>query len=300
MKRNFILGTMIALALVGGVLTYATANAAPQLANAEQLAVSANVDASQEGVFVSPNITVSEAPWQFDEVPYDVIPAEEAAQIGARYLWDVFGLDIDGKHVVMLYSDCWLRPGEGRWTGLIYNTIEDALATPWLYSEMAAVVAPVNPSVNPMDRMFNFTIDAATGERMEIASHSTTPPPAILHDTQPLWESAKGLRIQAMSDSELAAFIGLTPAQLDAYKQEITALAEAHFNNSTLQSVALGRNVIRPNGPMRLQGIQPLLDTRADGSIFGTLSGLEFTVTDNTGREAIVTISIHADSIRIW
>lgn len=310
MKKK-LLGTVLALVLTGGALTacstaYANSpstNATPLTASTiayapqiEQLATTANTS-----TFASPNITVSEAAWQSDQIPADAIPMEEAAQIGARYLWDVFGVDIDGMHIVMLYSDCWLRPFAGRWTGSVYLTEEESLANEWIsFSDGAVIINPaLNAVVSLADRRFSFTIDSTTGERLETASRSTTPSPAILHDTQTLWESAHGLEIQAMSDNELAAFVGLTSEQLEIYTQKVTAFAEAHFNNSTLQNVELCRNVSTPNGAMRLQGIQPLLDTNADGSIFGTLSGLEFTVTDDTGREAIVTISIWMDSISL-
>ena len=175
-----------------------------------------------------------------------------------------------------------MRPGAGRWTGSVQSTPPN---NEW---DGASVLVPV---ANPVGRMFIFTVDSATGERMEVGSHSLTLAAPVLHDTQPLWESARGLEIQAMTDSQLVAFVELTPEQLDVYTQKATEFAEAHFTNSTLQSVELGRTVTRPNGAMRLQGIQPLLDTDENGNIFDTLSGIEFTATDDNGREIVISIS---------
>ena len=316
MKKKLILGATLALALVAGTFTACTTNDtltvsstaplavseavnAPQAQQVQQLALSVEAETAKD-TFVSPNITVSEALWQYDRVPAGAMPMEEAAQIGARYLWDVFGVDIDGMHVLMLYADCWMRPSAGRWTGIVYRTEEESIANVWLLGDGIAIMTPVDADVDAADRRFNFTIDSTTGERMEVASHSNAPSAPILHDTQPLWESVRGLEIQAMSDSQLADFVGLTPEQIDAYTQKATAFAEAHFESTTLKSVELGRIVGTPNGTMRLQGIQPLLDTDENGNIFGTLSGIEFTATDYDGRQVVISISVSRDSIQIW
>ena|GEM_PF-2747826 len=305
MKKKFVLATTAIVLAVSVLTACADVNAAsvqvlqsaPEMNAHSPQSAQPSTEATD---FAAPDITVSQAVWQYDEIPVGVISPEEAAQIGAQYLWDVFGKCIDGMHVVMLYSDCWLRPSAGRWTGIVYPTQEASESNVWWFEAGAGVVTPVDPDANTADRRFNFTIDSATGERLETASHSNTPVAPIFHDTQVLWESARGREIQAMNDNQLAAFIGLSPEQLEVYFQQVTAFAEAHFNNSTLQSVELGRNIVSPYRSERIQGIQPLLDTDENGNIFGTLSGIEFTATDHTGREAVITMSIRADSISIW
>jgi len=326
MKRKSVLGTVFTLALIGGALTacstasatspvtthntnaaiYSTVAQGLHLTSAAQSI--AGIDTSKNPYdtdaknlttqsnrpgFAPANFTVEEADWQTDDVPACAMTAEEAARIAEQYIWDVFGKSIEGMYVTMSYSDCWLRPSKGRWTGSVSLTPQD----------MEAYHAYVICS-SLIDIKFTFTIDSITGERLEISYHPLGSPPVnITHDTQPLWESPKGLAIQAMDDNELADFVGIAPEQLEIYIQEAYELAQAHFANTTVKNVALGRNVTTPTGPMQLPGIFVLLDTNADGSIFGTYTGLEFTVTNHEGSEAIVTITEWHQgyrAIRIW
>jgi len=248
--------------------------------------------------FIQADITVLEAPWQEDQAPARAMTKEEAARIGERYIWDVFGDSIDGMYVVMHYTDCWLRSYRGRWQGIVTLTVgaADSEATRYAIGSMG--------SLGIGEMLFAFTIDSETGERLEISYNSPNSPMIIVpRDTQPLWESAQGRAIQAMSNKELAMFAGISPERLSTYTEQVIALAEAHFYDTTLENVAMGRTVTTPNGPQRLQGIHVLLDTDEDGNIYATPTGFEFTITDDTGREAIVTISeFHQGyrSIRIW
>jgi len=249
--------------------------------------------------FIQADFTVLAAPWQDEQAPANAMTKEEAARIGERYIWDVFDESIDGMYVVMHYADCWLRPYRGRWQGIVTAEVDTT------NNENSWVV--VDGSMGSWGigiPIFHFTIDAETGERLEISYNSPNSPMIIVsHDTQPLWESAQGLAIQAMNNKELAMFAGVSPERLSTYTEEVMALAEAHFYDTALKNIAMGRNVITPNGPQQLQGIHVLLDTDEDGNIYATPTGFEFTITDYTGREAVVTISeFHQGyrSIRIW
>ena len=308
MKKKFILGTVLALA--GGILA-ACASASPSItvyeaphmpsvviANTEVQFTSAIQNSTETG-FVQANFTVAKAPWQTDQVPSFAMVVEEAAKIGEQYIWDVFGESIDGMYVIMHYADCWLRPSKGRWQGIVTLALDTANnETSWY-----AVDGSMG-SWGIGEMIFHFTIDAETGERLEISYNSPNSPMILVpHDTQPLWESAQGRAIQAMSNKELAKFVDVSPEQLNAYTHEVIRFAEAHFNGTAIKDVAMGRNVVTPNGLQRLQGIHVLLDTDEDGNIYGTPVGFEFTVTDYTGREAIVTIFEYNQgyrSIRIW
>ena len=249
--------------------------------NAEQ-----RLTATESSVFVPPNITI-ESLRVHDEIPASVMPMEEAAHVGAQYVWDTFGVNIDGMYVIMEYMDCWLRLGSGRWIGSV-------------------ALPEVNPSVYAAYRfgmgevswrwgatVFIFTVDATSGERLDIAYRTPLgnhPPQIVEHDTQSLWESAQGRAIQAMNGYELAEFIGLSSEQLEAYRQEALALAQAHFNNAGIVSVELGVTFRSPYRTSHHPGIDPLLDTDADGNIVGTFSGIVFTATDEHGNEAEIEI----------
>ncbi|MCL2854174.1 MAG: hypothetical protein FWE21_00985 [Defluviitaleaceae bacterium] len=222
---------------------------------------------------------------------------EEAALLGIQYIYDVFGENVDDMYLVMQYMDCWLVEGRGIWMG------SAALGADAPASQNVVMLSPGDSwqwGVAP----FFFKIDAATGERLEIAYHPVDAPASfVAHDTQPLWESPQGQAILAMSNEELAEFVGLTQEQLDTYKKEVAEIAQAHFNNSTLQSVRLGRIISTPSGYEELQGINVLVDTDENGDITATRIGLVFTATDHTGR----TVTINLDefhkgyrSIRIW
>ena len=314
MKKKYILGA--ALALVAALTACSNTNLptpnyeAPtvpsvvisdteiQFTSAIQTSTEGTQNSAEES-FTQANFTVLIAPWQSDEIPTAAMTPEEAAEIGEVYIRDVFGESIDGMYVVMHYADCWLRPYRGRWQGIVTATVEPTDDEPSWY-----VIDGSMGSWGIGEMRFHFSIDSETGERLEI-SYNAPNNPLVLppHDTQPLWESAQGLAIQAMSNQELAIFVGISPEQLSAYTQDVIALAEAHFNNTALKNVAMGRNVITPNGPQRLQGIHVLLDTDEDGNIFGIPTGFEFTVTDYAGKEAIVTISEFNQgyrSVRIW
>ena len=251
--------------------------------NAEQ-----RLTATESSVFVPPNITVESLLVQYDEIPASVMPMEEAAHVGAQYVWDTFGVNIDGMYVIMEYMDCWLRPGSGRWTGSVAFPADEAS------SIYAALVSPGREvSWHWGETVFIFTVDATSGERLDISYRTPLgnhPPQIVEHDTQPLWESAQGRAIQAMNGYELAEFIGLSSEQLEAYRQEALALAQAHFNNTRIVSVELGVTFRSPYRTSHRPGIDLLLDTDAYGNIVGTFSGIVFTATDEHGNEAEIEI----------
>ena len=251
--------------------------------NAEQ-----RLSATDSSVFVPPSITVERSPFQYDDIPANVMPMEEAAHVGARYVWDTFGVNIDGMFVIMNYDNCWFRPGRGRWTGSVALPADEASS---IYATWHSVIGEVPWLWGAT--VFTFTVDATSGERLEIAYRTPRgnhPPQVIEHDTQPLWESAQGLAIQAMTDYEVAAFIGLSSEQLEAYRQEALAIAQAHFIDADIASVELGVTFRTPYRTSRRPGIEPLLDTDADGNIFGAFSGIVFTATDEHGNEAEIEI----------
>lgn len=235
---------------------------------------------TESTIFVPPDATIVVSPFQRDEIPASAIPIEEAAHLGAEYIWDVFGVSIDGMYVVMSYMECWDRANMGRWHGNVTLPRDEnsmGFADDWQWGE----------------NIFFFGIDSITGERLHIAYNSPRgnhPPQVIEHDTRPLWESAQGQAIRAMSGYEVADFIGMTREEIEAHRLEATAFAQAHFINADIVSVDLGVTFDTPTGPMSLPGISVLLDTDAQGNIFGTFETIEFVATDDTGNEARISI----------
>lgn len=199
MKKNFVLGATLAFTLLGGVLfTNTTVNAAPIIANtsqAEQLATDTND-------FTAPNISVSLIYEQNNQIPTNAMPMEEATQIGARYIWDVLGEDLEGKNVFMSYQ---AQPSSTRthWVGMVSN---DGIR----------------------ESSFEFTIDAISGERIsiirlhcsdegavprtatreQINERLQTTPANIEHYTQFAWQFA-GLHFHA-TDVESVVFNNLS------------------------------------------------------------------------------------------
>jgi len=114
-------------------------------------------------VFVPPALTLLEAPWQhYHTIPSSAMAPEDAAQIGARYIWDVFGTNIDGMYVQMFFSDHASQTNTW-WSGIVF------------------VEHPDNPTINYIVDVFgderfalpvyNFTINGITGERINIADN---------------------------------------------------------------------------------------------------------------------------------
>jgi len=85
-------------------------------------------------VFQPPTLTLSIPPWQqYHEIPPLAIPMDEAAQIGAEYIWDVFGVSIDGMHIEMFASTS-ENLTRTYWHGSVYLTEEDAMENLGSYS----------------------------------------------------------------------------------------------------------------------------------------------------------------------
>jgi len=239
-------------------------------------------------IFVPPNITVITSPFQQYQIPTSAMPMEEAAHVGAQYIWDSFGVNLDEMYFVMSYVDCWLRPGRGRWFGTVALPAHEAPFYGYFVTQDGVIDWQWG------DIVFSFTIDSISGERLEIrydTPRGNHPPRVIAHDTQPLWESAQGRAVQAMNGQELAEFVGLAPNRLADLEQEALAMAQAHFINSDDVNIRLGTIRHTPTGSIDFGGIDVLLDTDANGNIFGTFEGIRFTATDEFGNEAIISIT---------
>lgn len=232
-----------------------------------------------QGEFVQPNLNLIETDWeQYATKPSYAMSMEEAAQIGAQYIWDVFGESIDDMYVSMSFV-AWQGHSRVQWAGTVAPTAEALELEPDLY-----------------EPMYSFLIDAVTGERVDIGYYGTSTRNTISREQREElneWyrnpESYK--QVEAWEET---IFEIITPEQLEAYSQQAEEIAQLHFNNSTVVDVQLGNEwSIGPN-------CIPLHDE--NGNIILVLDGIDFTVTDDTGRTADVRIpteSGFSPSIRI-
>ena len=122
-----------------------------QVAEASAVAYAPQSGQQEADTFVQPSITLQLETHPDHPVPAAVMSVEEAAQIGARYIWDIFGESIDGMYVNMFYA---AQPSMSRtwWSGSVGLTPEAG-----------------NFGASGGVSCF-FTIDAVTGMRISISS----------------------------------------------------------------------------------------------------------------------------------
>jgi hypothetical protein len=212
--------------------------------------------------FTAPNITVIEIPFEFGEVSAHAMSAREAAQIGAQYIYDVFGSSIDGMYVQMIYSHPPAVIGPN-WIGTVARS-------PQALESRLDVRGTPNENFAPL---YRFAIDAVTGSRVNVSQQGAI-------DRGPLDRDAAMAARYAMRDTGWfdmnltgqLEFLGVSAQSVASYRQTARTLAERHFNNTSVTSIELTR--------LSAEYAQ-------DGM---SLLSLVFTATDNTGREAEIMI----------
>jgi len=234
--------------------------------------------------FIPPDITISLSPWQYGEISAQAMPMEEAAQIGAEYIWEVFGTCLDGMHIEMHFSD-WDWHARTHWHGNVYSSEQAAIdqnARDKAVTEALTRDPDADTTVYGLHEppLYSFMIDAVTGLRVDIHYNN----PSTVRIVSSVSAEAAMASRRAMAESgvwdmdiyEQMAYLGFSPEQLEAYAQTAAELAQRHFNNSTVEDVQLSHLSIGPN---------------FDGDVnLMVLVGLVFTATDDAGREASVRI----------
>jgi len=204
-------------------------------------------------------------------IPANAISTEAATQIGAQYILDVFGESIEGMHVDIFFT-AW--PGHSRqhWGGRV-TLSEDPRAQNGV--------------------MYNFLIDAITGERIDISRIELRQQAGAADELMRNWRMSDDMRtLSEMEDNALMAYLGFTQSQLEYYTEQAIAYAQRHFEDSTVASAVLGRRLVDMSGtPMLFSGLQvnPAID--ANGNVRTVIGSLAFTITDSTGREAFVSVT---------
>lgn len=190
---------------------------------------------------------------------------EDAAHIGAQYIWDMFGESIDGATVHMMYR---AHPSMTTtfWSGIVTHqadtsTDDDGFA---------------NLLLN--HAIFEFTIDAVSGKRIDvIRTQNQQRMSAEVQDAlNALWERNR----ERGATEEMIALRsgGPPPTNLDDYKQAAKEIAAIQFATSEIYSIEF-----------RNAGAT-MFDLDANGNIIVTARQLMFTVTDSTGHTADIAI----------
>ena len=185
-----------------------------------------------------------------------------AAEIGAQYIWDMFGESLDGKTVLMAYNN---HPSAIRafWIGRVVESGEIDL------HDHAAT-------------LFTFSLDAITGEYIDILTtvHSMEPSEAVR-------AALTELQGQATEEAIAIRTGGAAPTQLGEYIETAKKFAQIHFRTTEVVSAefinvtALG------------------FDIDQYGNLFANNRQLIFEVTDSTGRIAEIAI-VEATRQLIW
>jgi len=238
--------------------------------------------------FPAPSLTAIDISLYHDEASPLALSIDDAAQIGAQYIWDVFGQDIDGMYVELSYSSA-NRTTRSHWTGAVSASDRHTLARRALIDEMTdtfmyRIEAGDDPItireewVNYTDYFeyvsgcFYFVIDAITGERIDIwipfnVAFSIEQTSALHAYLERNW-----------GDNLSAAFaVEATPEQHEIFGPIAQEYGQRHFNNTAVVSV------------MFVEGFATLL--YVDRNTFYRDITLRYDVMDETGRIASVSIN---------
>jgi len=233
------------------------------------------------GEFITPNLTIiGVTDHNFHTIPASAMSMEEAAQVGAEYIWDVFGVSVDGMYVTMFYS-AWQGHVREHWHGQVFLTRVDAMST---------------ERFNPV---FWFAIDSETGKRVDI-SHTNTVQAANQPELDEraimawrMYMSDETLALHDMDDAGLMNHFGFCSEELEVYTQRALRYAERHFNETTVENIMLGMTIeTMDRGTMTIPGIRIGPGIGEDGELSAVIAGFTFTATDNTGREAEIMINL--------
>ncbi len=214
------------------------------------------------------------------------MPYEEAAQIGAEYIYDLFGESIDGKTVEMLYSSPEFS-SRAHWHGTVANSAEDLKLPDDIVFELEEG-STVAAGGFARETLYDFSIDAVTGERISIYSHFDTP----------LANNLGEGKSYSRSPVELEAMQYEAPANVSEYAEAARAFAQKHFNQTRVVSVEFVRISLNPGdrkaAVAHAKAYQEAYEEDKNKPFNFTLydagRSITFNVTDDTGRAALVSV----------
>ena len=191
----------------------------------------------------------------------NALSAEEAAEIGAQYIWELFGESIDGTVLVMTYTH-WPNSTRSVWVGSV------------LEPEGIDVNTFTQETFDPnVRRLFSFNIDSVTGMRMDMFADSNFSTLAGISEL--CWETVVSGAMEPTFTTH--------PGHETAARE----FAQRHFNASTVVDIQFQAEMSTPL----------VLDQDVNGNIFATDYSLKFYVTDNTGRTAELVISMQTGQL---
>ena len=212
--------------------------------------------------FWPPTLTITINPNQhYVTMPHNAISHQEAAQLGARYIWDMLGECIDGMYVSLLYT-FWPSHTRPFVIGDVTETRQDGFGV-----------------TENNERRFAFTLDAATGERMSI------------HRLQYFDMSAETLDVLRQADNSDFFSLRLdnteTPDQLDDFVQTAMMYAGKHF---------AGMEIV---GAEFIQVFASGFGLDENGELIVTTRQLNFEVTAESGLIADIAIDEATGQLRL-
>ena len=280
-KGKSILATALAVVLSVGVfctmfigansLAFAAANnrEAGVPANTSQANTGARENVVPEG-FETPSITVVENHERNTGTKSaNALTAEEAAALGAQYIWEVMGESIDGTTVEVYYMSFPSSTRPYWYANVITGTEMQMLQMPvigddgqYVLDEDGYILMEDYREYEIETYSFYFVLDGVTGERISIYRDQ-------LHefrmvDTNRLPEP----KTQDEIDAEKAQFRAMS----SQYSSLVEEYAQRHFSNTNVVSVEFDF------GFSRFEGIPQL----------------QFIATDDTGREANITFDVNS------
>ena len=211
--------------------------------------------------YQTPNLTVL-VPDIYHQTRANILSAEEAAELGARYIWEVFGESIDGTYVEMVYA-YWPASIRSAWVGMVFSSDPTGRWDDILVVDGHLEYAPQNV----MAYYFMFSIDSVTGKRINLFADFSQ---YVCND------------IERFSRDDLLAssVFDIVPTFTTNHIESAEEFASRHFNTSTVVDIQFNDELINPLGFA--------LDEY--GNIIATNYILIFNVTDDTGRVAEVWI----------
>jgi len=205
--------------------------------------------------FPFPSFSVTDVTDPRTEVSASALSPEKAVELGARYIWEVFGEDIDGKAVDIGFTIP-TATSRAHWVGWVWES-------DWERHDLGAT--------RPR-HSFKFIIDALTGERISI------------HDIR----SDRGnshLPERTMTMDQLFEREDTIPENIEMYTELAREFAQKHFNLTEVTEVVYDNMRFevteRGNRYERNNAVVTYRETL-----------LRFTATDERGRSALLTISM--------
>ena len=207
------------------------------------------------------------------QTPSYVLDKEYAAHIGARHIWDVFGESVDGMYVTMSFSN-WEENARMHWRGTISS------------SPMTTFLPRADEAGNII--MFNFALDAITGEALDISRHEVNFANSFSDDADSIDRWA-AITPEMMDAANYKIYNNLTLEQREFYEQKAKELVQRFLPNFEIADVAMGAAWFGGEGWNGV-GVGTQFNDADEPAFY--LASLTFSITDGaTGRVAHVAVS---------